>query len=112
MLLILLILDLPNLINKSFLKEKLNKDSVVFVKIYQDLKRNSLLLIKRRCKWLKHRTPYYYNSTASFNIASSAMLACGDIHPNPGPIIDATNKHKSKGPVAKGSTAKSQASRL
>lgn len=80
-LLILWILNPQNLTNNSFLKEKSSKNSNGFVEIHQDLKQNSLLLTTRKCKWLKHRTLYYRGSTASFNITSSAILGCGDIHP-------------------------------
>ncbi len=100
-LLILWILNPQNLTNNSFLKEKSSKNSNSFVEIRQDLKQNSLLLTTRKCKWLKHRTLYYRGSTASFNITSSAILACGDIHPHPGPTVDTTNKQRSKGPAAK-----------
>ena len=101
MLLILLISNLQKFINNSFLKEKLSKNSDKFIKIQQNLKRNSLLLTTRKCKWLKHRMLYYHNSTASFNVTSSAILTCGDIHPHPGPTVDVTNKSRSKGPAAK-----------
>ena len=101
MLLILLVSNLQKFINNSFLKEKLSKNSDKFIEIQQNLKRNSLLLTTRKCKWLKHRILYYHNSTASFNVTSSAILTCGDIHPHPGPTVDVTNKSRSKGPAAK-----------
>ena len=68
MLLILLISNLQKFINNSFLKEKLSKNSDKFIEIQQSLKRNSLLLATRKCKWLKQRMLYYDNSTASFNV--------------------------------------------
>ena len=111
-LLILWILNPQNLTNNSFLKDKSSKNSNGFVEIHQDLKHNSLLLTTRKCKWLKHRTLYYRGSTASFNITSSAILGCGDIHPHPGPTVDTTNKQRSKGPAANVRSVQSQYSEI
>ena len=39
---------------------------------------------KQRRRWLKTRIQYYSNSSASYNATTSAILVCGDVHPNPG----------------------------
>ena len=41
----------------------------------------------KRHRWLKTRPriQYYSNSSASYNATTSAILVCGDVHPNPGP---------------------------
>ena len=43
-------------------------------------------------KWLKSRIQYYSNNTASYNLTTTAILACGDVHPNPGPALSSSRK--------------------
>ncbi|CAB4035269.1 Hypothetical predicted protein, partial [Paramuricea clavata] len=43
-------------------------------------------------KWLKSRIQYYSNTTASYNLTTTAILACGDVHPNPGPALSSSRK--------------------
>ena len=42
-------------------------------------------LFTKRHRWLNTRIRYYSNTSASYNITTTAILVCGDVHPNPGP---------------------------
>lgn len=55
----------------------------------------------RKCKWLKSRMLYFHNSVSSLNITSAAILVSGDVYPNPGPVVDSTDKPKPKCPAVK-----------
>ncbi|CAB3996877.1 Hypothetical predicted protein [Paramuricea clavata] len=48
--------------------------------------------IPTKHKWLKSRIQYYSNTTASYNLTTTAILACGDVHPNPGPALSSSRK--------------------
>ena len=43
-------------------------------------------------KWLKSRIQYYSNTSASYNLTTTAILACDDVHPNPGPALSSFRK--------------------
>ena len=43
-------------------------------------------------KWFKSRIQYYSNTSASYNFTTSAILACGDVHPNLGPALSSFRK--------------------
>lgn len=55
----------------------------------------------RKCKWLKSCMLYFHNSVSSLNITSAAILVSGDVYPNPGPVVDSTDKPKPKCPAVK-----------
>ncbi len=46
----------------------------------------------KKLKWLKSRVQYYSNTSASYNLTTTAILVCGDVHPNPGPIQMSSRK--------------------
>lgn len=88
---------------RSDLRVYSNESNWHFIETSHKWSRNSPPLTTKKCKWLKSRTSYYQNSTASFNATASAILICGDVHPHPGPALDtSTSNLKPKS----GSTAK------
>lgn len=46
-------------------------------------------LITKKHKWKKS---YYSNTSASYNLPTTTILVCGDVHPNPGPTLSSPRK--------------------